>query len=420
MSESTQPNAHLPAHLRRVQAMFAGAAAARDGLTDQIDDLAAFTRIIDAWDSEIRPKTRNEVATDSLSDTDPSFDARFDLLVHYGAIIQHRLKAGTTRYTPSPIALISVQLVADLADESASDRLADLIVLALDRLEADDLDAEELLGIADRLTRTLNGVTAEINRAVDLGTATDVLDAAPSPRAQTQVRRVADMVAIARDRFDDVTHRLVEPVDAAHRFAQATDRLVERLTEQVAQTGASGLFALLDPDRVDAAARTAWTGRLAQVARDVAVDAPAGRFTRSGLVAAADEIGDPPPVRPTPPIPPREGAADPLATIERHQQLAARRTEARRRWVIGALADADEVVNVEDVWPAPVQRLVDALALTDDPSVPVAAALSTGLHVDPDAGVAVVAPLRLRRLDRTQPDITPADLPAVRNDDAHR
>jgi hypothetical protein len=397
--ESARLNAHLPPHIRRVQALLAGGAAHQGGLTEEPLELELFARIIDAWDDEMRPLTRREVAERSGLGGEVTFDARFDLLAAYGALIQHRLKAGTIRWTPDPIALISAQILTDLAEESASDRLADLIVLALDRLDAPDLDGVELVAIADRLSRTLGAVTSAIERAVDLGTLADVIEARPSARAQHQVARVSDILRLARSRFDDVTAQLRAPVDAAERFGRATDRLVERLTEQLTTVGAGGLFALLDPAEVDAIARTAPSTRLSTVATDIVFDAARPEVMRAGLVAAADDIGTPPEPRPVPPVPPTSGAADPFELITAQQVRRERRDEGRRRWLVAHLAASDESVLLDDVWPTPVQRLVDALAVAGDPRVPVNADVANEVHVDAQANVAVRAPLRLRRVD---------------------
>jgi hypothetical protein len=392
------------AHLRRVQALLAGGAGGTGGLIDDVEDVALFARIIDAWDDAMTPMTRSEVAERAGLHDDLRFEHRFTVLTRYGALVQHRMKAGTLKWTPNPIALISAEILTRLAEEGETDRLADLIILALDRLEDDDLTADELLGIAEQLTRILNVVAAGINRAVDLGGPSDLIAARPSARAQRQVSRVADIVSIARRRFDAVTHRLRDLVEAADAFGHATDRLVKALVEHVMTAGAAGLFALLRDDDILTAARKAPVDRLARVGRDVVVDAPAPVFTREGIAQTVDDIGAPPPPRPTPPTPPAEGAVDPLADIARHRQAAARRSRTRQRWAQRLLADSDRAVLVEDLWPAPVARLVDAIGLTDDMTVPVVADLSTLLHLDPDSPVAVNTPLRLRRLDQPARD----------------
>lgn len=402
MTDSTQPNGHLPAHVRRVQALLAGGAARKDGLTDDLDDLERFIRIVDAWDDEMRPMTRPEVALAAGLDHDPSFEDHFDRLHHYGAVVQHRHKAGTIKWTPNPIALISAQLLADLADESAADRLTDLIILALDRITAKDVTAAEVLGIGERLTRAINVVTAAMNRAVDVGTIADVIEATPSKHVQEQVARVEDVVATARHRFDQITHRLLDLAAAANSFLMAADRMVSRLADPGAELGAAGLFGLLEHAEVDATARTATVERLATVASDLVVDAPRQVFTRQGLADAVDEIGAPPQPRPPVPIPDVETAADPLEVIDGHRHAAARRQDARRRWVTGLLADDDAAVLAEDVWPAPVQRLVDALSVADEATVPVTADLARRVQVDGYAPVAAITPVRLRRLGTTE------------------
>lgn len=69
--ESARLNAHLPAHVRRVQALLAGGAAHQGGLTEDVLDLEVFARIIDAWDDEMRPLTRRQVAERSGLGTRP-------------------------------------------------------------------------------------------------------------------------------------------------------------------------------------------------------------------------------------------------------------------------------------------------------------------------------------------------------------
>jgi hypothetical protein len=393
----------LPAHLRRVQALLAGGASQRDGLVEDLDELERFTRIIDAWDDSMRPMTRAEVAEAAGLTADSAFEHRFEVLAHYGAVIQHRLKAGTIKWTPSPVALISAQIMTDLAGESAADRLADLIVLALDRVDDPELAREELVGIALRLTRVLNVVSASINRAVDLGTLQELFDAAPSPRAQKQVGVVAEVVEVAHQRFPDLTLKLRELIEAADAFGHATDRLGQRLSEQATIGGAGGLFALLDPADVDRAARQRGPAELRQLARDVVFDHPQPVVTRHGLLEAADEIGEPPRVRSLPPVPDRASGDEPVQLLHRQRDQAERRDQARRRWVLAALAGTDEAVITDDVWPAPVQRLVDGLAVATDPTVPVNCDLATHQHVEPTARVAVNTPLRLRRLGVAAP-----------------
>lgn len=396
----------LPVQLRRVQALLAGGAVDRGSLVDDVDALEVFARILEAWDDSMRPMTRAEVEEHCGLGGDPTFDSRFDVLASYGALIQQRLKAGTIRWSPSPIALVSAELLSSLAEEGASDRLADLIILALDRLDDEDLTAGELVATGTRLTRVINVVTAEIHRAVDLGTGVELLHAAPSNRAQRQVGSVSRIVELARTRFPKQTIKLRDLVDAADSFARATDRLAVRLARQTQAEGAAGLFALLSPTDVDLAARHRLLSELASFGCDVVFDSPPPTFSRQGLTDAVDSIGRPPPQRPALPVPDADSGEDPLKLLDRQRERVRRREETRRRWVTSLLAGCDDAVVVDDVWPAPVQRLVDGLAVAGDPTLPVNCDLATTPHVDADASVAVNTPLRLRRLERSSSNLS--------------
>lgn len=402
---------HLPTHLRRVHALLAGGTARRDALVDDVGELQVFDRILSAWDYEMRPLTYSEIVESCGMEGDDSFDRRFELLTHYGAIIQQRGKASTAKWVPSPLALVSAEILTSLATQSAADRLADLIILALDRLDDADLTAEELLATARQRTRVINVVAAAIYRAADIGTMADLIEARPSVRAQRQVTHVSQIVEIARDRFDEHTASLRELVEASDNFARATDRLGQRLTEQAQAGGVGGLFALLDTAIADTTARTARPDRLASFARDVVFDTPQAVFTPQGLHDAADEIGAPPPSRPDPPVPDPATSLDAVDLLGKAREQARRRDQASQRWVTGLLAADDEAVLTDDVWPTAVRRLVDGLKVATDPKIPVNCELSRQLHVDADASVAVNTPLRLRRLDTAHrhADTTTAD-----------
>jgi hypothetical protein len=386
-------------HLRRVHALMASAAAHQGGLAEDEVEVQAGLQLLSAWDDEMLPLTRSEVAERAGMATDPHFDARFDILARYGALVQHRGKAKTARWVPSSMFLVGAQLIEDLAHDGADARLAELILHALDRLDDGDLGSDELLALAVRLTRTIHAVTAEINRAVSVGAAQELLDANPSTRAQRQVQRVSDFTTQARRRFPEHLPKLRELVEAAGEFSAATGRLADRLTDYATVAGTAGLFALLSPETVTNVARRAERARLARCARDTVFDAPRAVLVPDELTRAAGELGRLPPPRTPPPVPDPDGAIDPQQTIAEEEDRERLRAQARSRWATATLAGTDTAVVTDDVWPAPVQRLFDGLLLASDRRVPVTLDLSTDLHVDPPASVAVNTPARLRRLD---------------------
>jgi hypothetical protein len=189
-------------------------------------------------------------------------------------------------------------------------------------------------------------------------------------------------------------------VEAADAFVRACDRLVERLTREVATGGIGGLLAFLSPELVDTACRTTPLGRLRGFVNGHVFDQLQLVVTRDGLADAVDQIGRPRPQRELPQPPVGDDAISIGDAVRRSVEARRRRADARRRWVRRALAGTDEQVVIDDSsWPAPLQRFVDALAVTDDPTLPVVADVAARPHVDPDASVAVTHPLRLRRLD---------------------
>lgn len=399
MDGTTRPNAHLPLQVRRIQQLAAAAAARRDGLLDTIDAVEQLSRIVDAWGDDMTPLTRAEVAETSGLEHDPTFDSRFDLLIAFGAVQQYRRKTSTDRYVPSPLLLVGSTMLADLAERSAVDRLVELIVVALDRVDDEDTSAEELLAIARTLTRMISVVAADINHQVDYGTVADAVEARPSRRVQRQVDRVKDLTAAMRDRFPSVLQQVRPLVEATDVFVGACDRLVDRLTREVATGGIDGLLALLTPELVDAACRTVPLETLHGFAQGHVFDRHRQQVTVEGLADAVDQIGHPRPPRQLPDPPAGDGAVSIGDAVRRSAVARRRAAQARRRWVQRTLAGTDEHVVIDDVWPAPLQRLVDALAVTDDPTLPVVADVAVRPHVDADADVAVTHPLRLRRLD---------------------
>jgi hypothetical protein len=125
------------------------------------------------------------------------------------------------------------------------------------------------------------------------------------------------------------------------------------------------------------------------------------------LAQAAAELDVAPQVR-TVPVPPQaDPSLDPRAALTERRRRAEQRAEIRRGWAARLLAEHEEVdITLHaTTWPHAARLLADAMALSRDPVVPVAADIGDPPLIEPDAEVDVRHPLRLRRLPVDRPPV---------------
>lgn len=390
----------VPPHLANVWALVAGVARDRGAVVDDLADLERFHDLVAAFPDDGRSVTRSELVELAGLDGDPRVDQRFDTLVALGALRQTRAKRHTGSYVLNPVALIAAELLAGLATRGGVTRLHEMLVLAADRLDADDLEGDEAREICLRLTRVLHSFAADLERVVDLGTTADVVAARPGREADRAFERVELLAQLTLERFPSLRSAALGLWDAGERFNRAIESLVTRLVDEAVDVEVSGLFTVVDADALAAAARTAGHADLSQVARDVVVDAPRVVVDRETIRAGVEEAGRRPPERSMvdPPALAPDGEAERLVADRRlaeEHRAAARRRQAER--VLGE-QEWVELSDAFDGWPGAAQRLADALAVARDGTVPITVDLAHHLVVEPDGPVAVSFPLRLRRL----------------------
>lgn len=190
-------------HIRRVRQLVAPVLTGPGGLLDELDDLYVAARMLDTFDDAGTGLSRSELLGSLRTGqplSDHALELLFDKLCELEWLVQVRGKAGTQRWRPCALALTSAELLLSLSERSAADRLVELIVLALDRLDDPDLTQDGAADITRQLTRNVNLVAADLEAALVHGTLPAMQAAMPSARALTHVSRVSQLVQVARRR----------------------------------------------------------------------------------------------------------------------------------------------------------------------------------------------------------------------------
>ena len=390
-------------HIRRVRQLVAPVLTGPGGLLDDLDDLHTAARMLDLFDDAGTGLSRSELLGSLRTGhplSDHALELLFDKLCELEWLVQVRGKAGTQRWRPCALALTSVELLLSLSERSAADRLVELIVLALDRLDDPDLTQDGAADITRQLTRNVNLVAADLEAALVHGTLPAMQAAMPSARALTHVSRVSQLVQVARPRFPALKGELLAASEAVSRFRDAAHGIGAALTELVRSGEVDSAFAVLSPEAV----LTACDRAVDQLAR-VAATAP---FPRLPVVLDPVEVAEAAaelgvvrtPMRP--PVPEPDDAVDPSRLMAQAQQRHLAEAERHRHWAEQATAGQPAALLDTDVWPTPLERLVDGLAVSTDTSIPVVMEVQQHQEVAPHPTTALTAPLRLRRLDDDQ------------------
>lgn len=388
----------VPPHLANVWALVAGVARDRGAVVEDVEDLDRFQELVAAFPEDGRPVTRGDLAEFAGLADDPRFEQRFDTLLALGALRQARGKRHTATYVLNPVALIAAELLAGMATRGGVTRLHELLVLAADRLEAEDVQQDEAAATCRRLTRVLHAFAAELERVVDLGTSADLVAARPGREADRAFERVEVVAGLTRERFPSLRSDALRLWDAGERFNRAIEALVSRLVDEVVEIEVAGLFAVVDADLLAAAARTAGHDRLQAVGRDVVVDVPPLVVDHETVRTGVEEAGHRPAAREPVVAPPPEGDGTAARLVDDRRRAEATRAAARHRNAERLLGDQRWTELGAATWPGAAQQLADALAVARDRSVPITADLGHELRIEPDGAVAVSFPLRLRRV----------------------
>lgn len=392
----------LPPRLVNVYALVAGVTDRTDSLVRDLTDLEMFEAIVDAFASGDERLTKVEIAERvGTHVNDSAFQRRFDLLYHHGAIKQARAKHGTATYVIDPLSLLAQELFLSLATRDGIDRLHERVVLAADRLQDPDVDLDTATDVCRGLTRLLSTFAADLERTVDLGTTADLIRARPTASVDSTVERVDTVAELTRDRFPQLEGDATRMWDATERFTHAINALADRLIDEALELTGGGLLTVLSEHTYRDAARTAPADQLAAVAADNVFDAPRPTVDITTLLHAADELGSRRRSR-TLIEPADDTPGDVAATITARAEASRRRQDTRIRHAERILGSASEVelTGRMDTWPDAVTRFADALAVAQDPTVPITADISREQLVEPDATVSLRFPTRIRRRDR--------------------
>jgi hypothetical protein len=392
-----------------------------DGVTENPADLEVAEAILVAAESaDGIGLTRSEIAARAgLDAADPRFTARFDLLARAGAL-QHLRgdKKHQSRYLPDPVALLAAEILARLSGDHGAEELHSLLVAAADRLEAafrDDLDApaptvDEVAALVAKLSVLLHASAQRMQAAFTAGTYEELARAragSSTTRQMAQIERVCRAINRNDSRYGHLFHDANRLLAAGQRFVAASEQLTERLVEVATSGEGGGVLGLADFEQYLHAAISRNLDQLAAVGAMIPLETAAPVVHLADLAQAAAELDVAPQVR-TVPVPPQvDPTLDPRAALAERRRRAEQRAEMRRGWAARLLAEHDEVdvTSHATTWPHAARLLADAMALSRDPVVPVAADIGDPPLVEPGAEVAVRQPLRLRRLPVEPPSV---------------
>lgn len=384
-----------------------------DGVVDKPVDLeVAEAILVGAESADGVGLTRAEIAARAGIDPDNErFRARFAILVNQKIGALQRLrgeKKHQDRYYPDPMALLAAEVLARLSRDRGAEELHSLLSTAADQVEATFagvsapmLNVDEVEAMMVRLATLLHAYAHRMEAAVAAGTYEELLRArtgSSTGRHMTQIERFCRAINRSGSPYRRLFNEANRLLAAGQRFVAAAEQLTGRLVE--AATSGDGVLSLTGYDSYRDAAVYADFEQLSQVADTVPVECLPPIVHLSDLAQAATLMDDAPRERSVPEPPQSDPEWDPRTTVVARRRLAEQRREVRRAWAARVLADADEVdlISQGTTWPHAARLLADVMALSRDPSVPVAGDIGDPPLVEPAAEVTVRHPLRLRRL----------------------
>jgi hypothetical protein len=385
-----------------------------DGVTEDPADVDLAEAILVAAESaDGIGLTRSEIAARAgLNAADPRFAARFDMLARAGAL-QHLRgdKKHQSRYLPDPVALLAAEILARLSDDHGAEELHGLLVAAADRLEAafrDDLDApapttEEVAALVAKLSVLLHAYAQRMEAASTAGTYEELTRArtgSSTSRQMAQIERVCRAINRNDSPYGHLFHDANRLLAAGQRFVAASEQLTERLVEVATSGEGRGVLGLADFEQYLNAAISRNLDQLAAVGATIPLETAPPVVHLADLAQAAAELDVAPQVRRVPVPPQADPSLDPRDALAERRRRAEQRAEVRRSWAARLLAEHDDidVTSHATTWPHAARLLADAMALSRDPVVAMAADIGDPPLVEPGAEVAVRHPLRLRRL----------------------
>jgi hypothetical protein len=390
-----------------------------DGVTgDPADVEMAEAILVAAESADGVGLTRSEIAARAGVDAeDPRFSTRFGLLSRAGAL-QHLRgdKKHQVRYLPDPVALLAAEILARLGQDHGAEELHSMLVAAADRLEAAFHDdpggaraptAAEVAALIGKLSALLHAYALRMETAVTAGTYEELVRArtgSSTGRQMSQIERICRAVNRESSPYSHLFHESNQLLAAGQRFVTAAEQLTSRLVE-VAHAAEGGVLGLADYDTYRDAAIHRNLQQLAAVAAAVPLQPTPPLVHLADLADAAGKLDLAPRARTIPEPPRQDPAADPRVALAERRNRVKARNEARRSWAQGLIADAGEtdITSHATTWPHAARLLADLMALSRDPAVPVAADIGDPPLVEPAAEVTLRHPLRMRRLDRTDP-----------------
>jgi hypothetical protein len=388
-----------------------------DGATEDPEDVAVAEAILVAAESaDGVGLARSEIAVRAgLDVSDARFVGRFNLLVRAGALRRLRgNKKHQTRYSPDPVALLAAEILARLAENHGAEELHSLLVAAADRLEAAfSADqgrraptTDEVAAFIGKLAALLHAYAQRMEDAILAGTYEELIQArtgSSTGRQMIQIERVCRLINRGDSPYRALFHNANQLLAAGQRFVAAAERLTDRLVE--AASSGDGVLSLADYDDYRNAAIHGTPERLSAVAASVPLDATPPLVHLADLAAAAALLDIAPRTRTIPEPPAPDGGLDPRAAFAERQRRAEQRSAARRGWAERLLADRPETDLADHAtrWPHAARLLADVMALSRDPTVPLAADIGDPPLIEPGAEVAVRHPLRLRRIPTAPP-----------------
>lgn len=400
--ERTDAYADLPMLVVSARAVGAPAAKHPTALTGIERRIAGFIAVVDVLAGHDRPMWRGDVYDGlvGVAMTRDQFDHLFDTLLANGAIHPRRTKKNQPLYELDYRSLLTQQLLITMSEDGGYARLHEMLVVAADRLEDDDLTLEEAERICRTLTATLNTFAGNLERLLDQGSSEQLVAERPGRYATRSVEKIDAVASLVPERFRELRPAGNRLWDAGARFNRALEDLIDRVVEKVPELQGGSLLALLPPSAYTNAARRAQPPDLATVAADVVFDAPVLDVDFAALRLAASELGKEPPERTVPTPPADTPTTDTIAQLAQRLIDAEAERNRRVRWAEALLDDGDTagLHDGHDRWPAVAVRLGDAMAVARDPHVPITVDGAERHDVDPAATVAVAFPFRLRRI----------------------
>ncbi|MFC0541903.1 hypothetical protein [Kutzneria chonburiensis] len=282
---------------------------------------------------------------------------------------------------------------------------------------------QEILLLLDQTTQGIrDGLLGPDDVAAKLATLRRALAINAGELAQLRTRPVMELVAQRRnhraaDRLLFQAKTLVEVVETrfpqlsaaggqlitqALRYSAAANELVDRLLRQVR---AERDFSMLEPEQYRTAALYSDTEALAAVFGRTVFDKPAAAIGPEQILLTLEqhrprEVSQRPP-RPVD-LPTTD---DPVARSHHRREALRRRRAAAVQIHLKGQPEVDLTAEIQAAgWPGAAKLVIDLLAASADPEIPVTVTLSTALLVDGTASVTYLTPLRLCRATKDDDD----------------